>query len=190
MIQLSLRTAARTDVLAGSLLGQRMFASWVRETQSPVGPELCFIDFEGIAVATASFLRDSVLAYRDYVRKHHQNLYPVGANLNSEVSEELHEFLSSRTDAFVVCDLGPSGKPKKQRVIGRLEGKQLLALQEVLKRGETDAPTLAEAEQDQGAPTVWNNRLAALAARGLLIEINQGRGKRYKPVIEGLQYGS
>jgi hypothetical protein len=32
--------------------------------------------------------------------------------------------------------------------------------------------------------TAWNNRLAALSTLGLVIEINQGRAKKYRPLFE------
>ena len=31
--------------------------------------------------------------------------------------------------------------------------------------------------------TAWNNRLAALAAVGLVVEVSAGRTKRYKPLF-------
>ncbi|WP_164719107.1 MULTISPECIES: hypothetical protein [Bradyrhizobium] len=33
------------------------------------------------------------------------------------------------------------------------------------------------------APTVWNNRLASLAAAGLILEFTQGRAKFYQPLF-------
>jgi len=31
--------------------------------------------------------------------------------------------------------------------------------------------------------TAWNNRLAALAGLGLVVELSQGRAKRYRPLF-------
>jgi hypothetical protein len=32
--------------------------------------------------------------------------------------------------------------------------------------------------------TAWNNRLTSLAAKSLVVEILQGRTKKYRPVLE------
>jgi hypothetical protein len=34
--------------------------------------------------------------------------------------------------------------------------------------------------------TAWNNRLSALAMSGLVVELSEGRSKRYKPMFEGV----
>jgi hypothetical protein len=46
-----------------------------------VTPTLALLDFSGVAVATASFLRESVIGFRDYARQALPNIYPVVANL-------------------------------------------------------------------------------------------------------------
>jgi hypothetical protein len=33
------------------------------------------------------------------------------------------------------------------------------------------------------AQTAWNNRLSALATLGLVVELSQGRAKRYRPLF-------
>ena len=96
--------------------------------------------------------------------------------------------LQLRNDAFVVCSLGSGDVVSSPRVLGVVDGKQQDALREVLTRGETDAPALAKTTPDQ-KPTVWNNRLAALVAKGLLMEVGNGKTKRYRAVLEGLTYG-
>ena len=58
----------------------------------------------------------------------------------------------------------------------------------VQERGETDAGELMRdhGEKEGVKQTAWNNRLASLAGLGLVIEIAQGRAKRYKPLFEGV----
>jgi len=41
-------------------------------------------------------------------------------------------------------------------------------------------------EREGVKQTAWNNRLVSLAALGLIVEITQGRAKRYKPLFEGV----
>jgi hypothetical protein len=177
--------------LAGAIPGQRAFAALVNATPSFSRPEVCFLDFTGIDVATASFLRESIYAYKNHIRSHMPNLYPVAANMSDQALEEFDSFLKLRGDAFIICTLDQQQVASDACLIGQLDGKQLNALQEVLARGETDAPTLARtATSNDVAPTAWNNRLSALTAKGILMEITIGRGKRYRPVLEGLQHGS
>jgi len=69
---------------------------------------------------------------------------------------------------------------------GKLDPKQRLTFELVHERGETDASELMRAYGDREHlrhTTAWNNRLAALVGRGLLMEITQGRAKRYRPIF-------
>ena len=34
--------------------------------------------------------------------------------------------------------------------------------------------------------TAWNNRLAALAGKGVVVETQHGRAKRYRPLLPGM----
>lgn len=183
---------ASDKVLATSQLGKRVFAELVGELQSPSTPTLFYLDFEAVEVATMSFLRESVVAFRNYARGHVPHLYPVAANLTPGVREELHDFLRLRADALVICKLRGPSKIADAEIIGQLDGKQLATFQAVVAAGETDAVELAkqfESEEPIGT-TAWNNRLAALSSKSLLIEISAGRSKRYRPVLEDIKYGS
>jgi len=151
-----------------------------------------YLDFAGVSVATTSFLRESVIAYRRHARGHWTNVYPVIANLVPAVREELDNFLRDQGDAFVVCEIDNQERPTKIAIVGRLDGKQDLTLRAVIEQGEVDAPTLAERfkTNEPISSTAWNNRLASLSAKGLVIEIGSGRGKRYRPVLRRLRYGT
>ena len=177
-------------VLAGSIAGTRTFGDLVSKTLPPSKPELCFLDFANIALATTSFLRDSVVAYRNHARSQWPAIYPVAANITPETRDEFEPWLVERGDAFVMCKLSDDGQASDATVIGQIDGKQLVALQGVLALGETDVSGLASFVKEEVAPTAWNNRLAALVAKGILIEISSGRSKRYRPVLEGLKYGA
>jgi len=181
---------ATSGVLATGTEGQKAFADLVQRTSVVSAPEVCFLDFGGISFATASFLRESVVAYRNHVRSHWTHLYPVLANMNAPVKEEFADFLRARGDAFVICSLDSDEHPTDVQVIGQLDGKQLTALKAVLASGETDARTLAAQADEEVGPTAWNNRLTALVAKGLLVEVTTGRNKRYRPVLETLTYGT
>ena len=52
-------------------------------------PEEIYLDFEGVEIATASFLREAVFAFRDTIRRDHRtitNLFVANANEISRMS--------------------------------------------------------------------------------------------------------
>jgi hypothetical protein len=160
-------------------------------TREPAAPEPVFLDFNGVEFATASFLRESVLSFRDLVRARRSFYYPVVANTNEKTRDDLLILLDLKGDAFLGCDLDKDERNTNVQILGRLEGKQQLAFKLVEKRGETDATQLQlEFGESEGVKqTAWNNRLAALAASGLIVETTRGRAKKYRPILKGVQSG-
>ncbi|HEY6644517.1 hypothetical protein [Povalibacter sp.] len=189
-MHVAMKDFAQDGLLAGKAEGKAVFAHLVQLTKNPPQPDVCFLDFSGIDIATTSFLRESIVAYRTYVRREYPNVYPIAANLSSRARDDLELILELRSDAYVVCVLSPDGEPSDVELLGQLDGKQLIALDAVLEAGEADAPTLAERNDEGVGATAWNNRLVALADKGILIATNAGRTKLYRPVLEGLRHGS
>jgi len=183
-----MRALGGASVLCGAPRGQDMFAKLIRELHpEPVSPEPIFLDFSDVAVVTASYLRESVFAFRDFVRGRRSMLYPVVANANDAIRDELLILAQSRGDAIMSCTLSHEGHVSDAVLIGNLDPKQRLAFELVNTRGETDA---GELMRDFGEglkhATGWNNRLAALAALGVVIEVSHGRAKRYRPLFAGV----
>lgn len=177
-----------TDVLAGAPFGRRVFATLLEATSSePDEPEPVFLDFSDVTVATASFLRETVFGFRNTVRQRRSNLYPVVANASELVVGELKVLVEQQGDVLMLCSLDKRGKPKEAHLLGDLDPKQRITFDLVRKRGETDAAELmrehGKSEQKEVGQTAWNNRLAALAGLGLVIELSQGRAKRYRPLL-------
>jgi hypothetical protein len=186
-MRISFKELAGMDILAGAESGRRVLARLVESTGlEPKSPEPLFLDFVGIEVATASFLRESVLLFRDAVRNRRSNYYPVFANQNDLIAEELRLLCTSRGEVIMLCTLSSDGIVSDSRMAGELDPKQRITFDLVQDRGETDAAELMrEHGEGEGVKqTAWNNRLASLAGLGLVIEISQGRAKRYKPVFE------
>jgi hypothetical protein len=182
---------ASDGILAGSQPGKRAFAALVGMTEVPNKPEVCFLDFDGVSVVTTSFMRDSVIAYRNHSRSAWPRLYPVAANLASAVREEFEIWLAETNDIFVICNLDEAEGPSNVTMLGQIDGKQLVALRGVIDLGETDVSGLAAHVGEDVAPTAWNNRIGSLLAKGLVIEVsNTGRNKRYRPILEGISYGA
>lgn len=174
-------------VLAGAINGRKAFTKLIEMTGGePDSPETVFLDFEGVNVATASFLRESVLEFRDTVRRRRSNLYPVVANASDLVAEELRILLASYGNVLMICSLDENGEPHEARLIGQLDPKQRVTFDLVRQRGETDAAELMReygANEKPIAQTAWNNRLASLTSLGLLVELSDGRAKRYRPLF-------
>lgn len=185
-MQISFKDLAGIDVLAGAENGRKILAKLVEQTgRDPQNPETLFLDFAGIGVATASFLRESVLLFRDAVRNRRSNFYPVIANANELIAEELRLLCSSKGDVIMLCNLSSDGNVTDHRLAGELGPKQRTTFDLVQALGETDAAELMKKHGDGelAKQTAWNNRLATLASLGLVVEISHGRAKRYKPVF-------
>lgn len=171
-------------VLSGVQAGRQLLGKLVAAARPLSEPEPAYLDFEGVNVATASFLREGVIAFRDHARATLPTLYPVIANASPAVTEELEFFLRHRRDALWACWLTPSGEPRDPKVLGELDEAHQSTLDLVTRLGSASAPGLAAQSQKGLAPTAWNNRLSSLAARGLLIERRSGKTKTFAPVLE------
>lgn len=179
--------------LAGRLRGQQVLAHLIERSPRPVEPAPFYLDFGKVKSATASFVSACVLGFKDHVRQHNTNLYPVVANAPEVVLEDLLIVLSGRGDAIAICDLDDSGSVSNGRVLGQLERMQMETLDAVRESGEADAGSLYEKYRERhsvASATAWNNRLASLNAKGLLIERSRGRAKSYRCVLPELRYGN
>lgn len=184
-MKLEIRSIAGEEVLAGALLGKRVLGSLLERMPRAAEPIRVYLDFTGIEVATGSFLREAVIRFRDFCRKE-EFLYPIVANANDKVLEELELLARADSDVLVTCDL-QGDEPSNGRVLGPLEAKQQMTLDTVRSEGEADAVLLSKKHRDQKVKsTAWNNRLSWLANKGVLLEIRKGRLKRYRTVLERL----
>jgi hypothetical protein len=175
----------KLPVLSGAPRGQVFLGKLISAVRPQEEHTPLFLNFKGVKVATSSFIRSGILAFRDYCMSTGLNLYPVLANLNEEIIDDLKLVLEPRGDAFVVCDLD-DGRVSSVRVVGSLDEKQRLTLEAVISEGETDAVSLKEKHEETESigTTGWNNRLSSLAEKGLLMEVKRGRGKLYRPILE------
>jgi hypothetical protein len=176
-----------TDVLAGASDGRASFQSLLEKTRiEPETPTPLVVDFDGITVATASYLREAVFNLKTFLRTANSKFYPVVANAKQTVMEELAVIADARGENLLVATISSDGKVENQRIIGQLDPKQASTFERVNSLGRTTAGDLNRmfGEADGvSAPTVWNNRLASLAAAGLILEYSQGRAKFYQPLF-------
>ena len=176
------------DILAGAAKGKSVFTSCVLVTgDEPDEPTALFLDFGDIEVATASALRESVVALKSYKRSIGSKQYPVLANINDGIEDEVRVLMDARNDAIITCDLGSDGGVSNIRLIGDLDPKQAMTFDLVVRLNGADAGSLMEQfgeKEKTTSTTAWNNRLAGLVQRGLLREFSNGRSKFYRPLLE------
>lgn len=173
-------------VLAGRLTGQRAFVSALEQFPELAEPSLVLLDFTGVDLATSSYLSEVLVPLREHLRHRRQPGYTVAANMNEKVSEEVEELLRRSGDAFLACATDASGHITDVQLCGKLDEKLQETLKLVSRKRETTAAQLHEESRavDTIGATAWNNRLASLAAKSLVVEILQGRTKKYRPVLE------
>lgn len=192
-MKISMSQVGKSEVLAGALNGQKMLSKLLELTRKePQSPELIYLDFSGVDVATASFLREAVLTYRDTVRRRRSNFYSVIANANQVIEDELKVLVTAESDALMLCLLDKNDQPRAPRLLGRLDPKQRLTFELVQQRNDTNAAELMRehGEKEKVNQNAWNNRLASLANLGLVVELSEGRSKRYRPLLVGATYGN
>lgn len=186
MTCLMINSLTKSDILSGVSLGRRVLVALIEGAPATSGATPIFLDFRGIEVATSSFLRESVLAFRDTCARSMPRLYPVVVNLNEAVEEELQFFVNERADALWCCDRTEAGQISNRRVLGRsrLEDGQRITLDLVVKLKKASAPMLHKTD-DSIQTTAWNNRLSALSSKRLIVEQREGKVKFFSPVLEG-----
>lgn len=175
----------QAPVLSGAAEGRRVLADLIARTPNFREPAPLFLDFQGIKVATASFLRESVVFFRNHSRKSHSNIYPVLANLAVPISEELRFYANATNDVFLCCEIDENNHSYDGHLIGKLDAAQEFTFEALKKCGPSTASHLAIRFKDQNiGPTAWSNRLSALASKGLLVEQKQGKSKIFRLVLE------
>jgi hypothetical protein len=173
-------------ILAGRLDGKRTFLRVLEEIPSLTAPTLLILDFRGVELATSSFLSEAVLPLRDHLRFRRPPAYVVVANLAEKIAEEFDELLIRSGDALLACDSDANGNITHVRLTGKLEEKLLDTFNLIRERGAVSAVELhADSRESDGiGPTAWNNRLSVLTGKSLVMEIAQGRTKKYQTVLE------
>ncbi|WP_165190889.1 hypothetical protein [Caulobacter soli] len=177
------------EICAGANNGRVLLRTMIDAVgSSPQEPTIIFLDFAGVEAATASFLREGVVAFRTSLRSSFPNYYPVLANGQNLVVEELLTLLDFMGEVFISCQFAADGAVSDVRLLGTLDPKQKFAFDLVMSKGETDAGELfREFGESEGVKqTAWNNRLSALSSAGVVFEISSGRGKRYRTLFKGV----
>jgi hypothetical protein len=174
-----------SPVLAGKLDGKRMFLRSLEAMPVINVPTLIVLDFRGIELATSSFLDEAVVRLRDHLRLGRAPSYLVVANLSAHVQEELEDLLTRANDAMLACNFSRSDEVSNPRLLGALDPKLSETFELVRQRGLASAVDLHnESDAQEIGQTAWNNRLNTLAAKSLLMEVPEGRTKKYRAVLD------
>jgi hypothetical protein len=164
-----------------------LFRSLIEKTKPVAEPTLAFLDFAEVDIATGSFLREAVMGFRDFCRSAAGMIYPVVANPNATIEEELATYLRGRNDAIWACNLNTNGAATDPRILGELDVGQMSTIQLIAQHYPISAPELAKLRPDDKiGTTAWNNRLATLSAKGMLKEVRHGKTKLFSPVMEAM----
>jgi hypothetical protein len=180
------------EVLGGAVEGRRHLGLLIEAVgPEPDRPEPLFIDYAGLVLATASYLRETLVAVHSLLRTRRSRYYVVIANACPAVREDIEVLARLGGLAFLSCSLTEADEISNVGLIGTLDPKQKATFDEVCARGETDARELmlASAGHEDVRQTAFNNRLASLVNLGLVAEICEGKSKRYRPVLEGVWDG-
>jgi hypothetical protein len=177
--------AGGKSILTGSLAGRKVLSDLIGTVQPEASGKIVFLDFAGVEVATSSFLRECVSGFRDFARTSQANLYPVIVNAGPSVIEELDFFARQRGDVFWTCTRDLGGTLTGIKLVGELEPVLHATFEHIKRLGQATAPQLAALSEDDGIkPTAWNNRLASLAVKGLVVERRVGKTKNFTPLLE------
>lgn len=180
-------TTSGMKVLTGVAFGQRAFDT-LQQSLSECTPEQPIVlDFSGVDVLGGSALRHLVQAIRKMDNA--ANSAIVLANLSEANKEEAELVADALRVPFIFTDYA-NGELTGAVLYGPLDEKVGRTMALVISAGEADAQKVSELSQETAVVTVWNNRLAALQAMGLLRERKVGKRKFYSPVIGDLRYGS
>lgn len=175
------------SVLAGAREGNTAQERMLREVLATFS-EVVEIDFAGVEVATASFLREAVFGLRSALERQGVRTPLIALNAAPAVEDDLT--LVARTLGTAIVSAS-SEQPSKGRVLGVLDEAQRAALAALRDAGEASASELHDRVRSDPPVqvTAWNNRLSALASKGVAVEVRHGREKRYRPVLQELEYG-
>lgn len=184
MVRLDVKNlAGEAAVLSGAGPGRQLLTRLIDATPATMTVMPVLLDFSGVQVATSSFLRESVIAFRDYARTSLSQVYPVVANAGPAVLEELNFFIRQRGDALWHCILNEDGTISGASILGDLDPAQRATFDLVVQMGRTSAPELA-AQDGAIGQTAWSNRLSWLSTKGLIAEHRLGKTKLFTPLLE------
>jgi hypothetical protein len=167
--------------LTGVARARQLLARLIARTADQQPKGILFLDFDGVGDASASFLRESILAFRDWARAYEPELYPVLANISEGVREEFVTLLRDRREAMPGCRLGPDGALIEAEVLGVLEPGLSETLSHIRERGPVTLQDLWRTGDTK--PTAVSNRVASLIRQGFVVTTPEPKRRAYSFVL-------
>lgn len=191
-LQMNICSTISVVELAGSteLAGAAAGAEWLQAARFKIDrlePGLCVVDFDGIRLATVSWLREALVALLRYTAAMRPGIVLLAANLTELVREEVRVALEATGNVMLAADLS-GGDIHSPVIMGRLDPALSETLFAISGEREFDASNVTRAISHVG-PSAASNRLAALESKGMLKSERRGRTRVYRLVLEGLRYG-
>lgn len=189
MLRLAVREHAENDILGFRPEGRAVRVRMLERLPEASEPTLLVIDFQNMRIIASSPLDELTFVLRDTLRSAGSPYFPVFANL-PPWHEELNAVSVVRGgDSLPLCELDDSNRVNRAWILGELDEAQKLTLRALHRLGEATGALLHQCDADgrQTSATAWNNRLAYLARKGLVIERVEGRSKFYRPVLSELE---
>jgi hypothetical protein len=196
-----------SGIVTGNLHA-RLLASEI--SRAPVSPEgvIVVIDFNGVEIATASYIRSAVLWLTLCGRMHagalnaaeqktldlsalqSLNVFPVVEGTKDDVEDEIHEVYARRglpclrveqmMGEVISCgDILGELDPSIARTIEVIEGLPELTAEELHTRFPEEGINV----------TAWNNRLSELFRLRMVRRVKQGKVWKYRPLAAVMNYG-
>src|SRR3546814_12137541 len=135
--------STRTDTLFPY---KTLFRS-IEKTKPVAQPTLAFLDFAEVDIATGSFLREAVMGFRDFCRNAAGMIYPVVANANPILEEELATYLRGFNDAICSCTLPADAPANKPHILGDMAAGQLINIQLITDHHHLYAPARSKEQR-------------------------------------------
>lgn len=162
------------------------------------------IDLRDVGLATTSYVKAGLLALALAGKRYAElagtalddslgpaplNVYPIFANLDSEVLDTIQEVFAGRGLPFVSARLREDTLSEAQ-ICGFLDEALVRTMRLIRGREQVTALELAAEFPTEGIkPTAWNNRLNDLWRLRLLRRIKRGKAWWYKAINTELTYG-
>jgi len=188
VVKLPVSKYSPTTELAGAIAGSAWFLK-AREEIDAVDSGFCVVDFDGIRLATVSWLREGLIALQKYTVAMRPQIVLAVTHLEPVVREELEVALQATSNVMLSVEDAVNDDIRAVSVLGRLDPALDETLQVVRDKAEFDASFVSENLKSVGLSAA-NNRLAALEARGLLKSERRGRSRFYRPLVELMTYGN
>jgi hypothetical protein len=179
----------------------------IADVESPDDGLIVAIDFSGIEIVTASYIKATVLCLATCGRLHAGaltageqktldwssveplNVFPLVVEASEDVRSEIDEVFGRRGLACV-CIQSLTMDAAEGKILGNVDPAIARTLQSLRGQSETTAEELHASFPSEGVNiTAWSNRLAELLRLRIARRKREGKTWRYQPLAQTLIYG-